>query len=101
MGRFALLLGEIDERLIGNRLDEAISQQIQRKAQRPDRLRLWNSLLNLIVRKSSVWTNSTIIYERPTRNHFGSVSDRNVRIAEVALWALMADAYFRDLGRGT
>ena len=53
MGRFALLLGEIDEGLIGNGLDEAISQQIQRKAQRPDRLRLWNSLLNLIVRKSS------------------------------------------------
>ncbi len=87
-----MLLGEIDEGLIGNRLDEAISQQIQRKAKRPDRLCLRNLLLNLIVRKSSVGTDSTIIHERPVRDYFGSVSDRDFRIAEVSLWPLMADA---------
>jgi hypothetical protein len=32
------------------------SQEIQRKAKRPDCLCLWTSLLNLIVRKSSVGT---------------------------------------------
>ena len=37
MRRFALLLGEIQEGLIGKRLDETIAQQIQRKAKGPDR----------------------------------------------------------------
>ena len=91
------MLGELDEGLIGNRFYEAISQQIQRKAKRPDRLRLWNSLLNLIVRKSSVGTNTTIIHEGAARNHFGSVSDRNVWIAEASIGPLMADAQFPDL----
>jgi hypothetical protein len=88
----ALLLGEIDEGLIGNRLDEAIPQQIQGKAKRPDRLGLWNPLLNLIVRKSGIGANSAIIHQGPARDHVGSVSDRDFRIAEVPLWPLMPNA---------
>jgi hypothetical protein len=59
------LLGEVDEGFIGNRFDKAISQQAQRKAKRPDGLTLWNSLLNLLVGKSSVGTNSAIIHQKP------------------------------------
>ena len=85
MRRFALLRGEIDEGLISNRLDEAISQHTQRKAKRPDVFCLWNSLLNFLVGKSSVGTNSTIIYQRPARDHFGSVRDWDFRIMEMSI----------------
>src|ERR1700745_1962534 len=97
---FALLLGEIDEGLIGDRLDEAISQQVQRKAKGPNRFCLRNSLLNLVVRKSSVGANRAIIHERSAADHLGSMIDRDVRIAEVSVRSLMADAQFGDLGGG-
>src|ERR1700747_601632 len=100
MRGFALLLGEIDERLVGERLDEAIAQQIQRKAKRPDRFCLRNPLLNLVVRKSSVGANRAIIHERPAADHFGSMIDRDVRISEVSVRSLMADAQFGDLRSG-
>ena len=40
MRRFALLLGKINESLIGNGLDETIAQKIQGEAKRADRLGL-------------------------------------------------------------
>jgi hypothetical protein len=92
MRRFALLLGEIDESLISNSLDETIAQQIQRKAKRPDRFCLRNSLLNLVVGKRAVGANRAIIHERPANDHFGSVSNRDFRIAEVSVRPLVADA---------
>ena len=92
MRRLALLLGEIDQGLIGDCLDETIAQQIQRKAKRPDRFCLGNSLLNLVIRKSSVGANRAIIYQRPANDDFGSVSNRDFRIAEVSVRPLMADA---------
>ena len=97
---FALLLGEIDKGLVGDRLDEAIAQQIQRKAKRPDRFCLRNPLLNFVVRKSGVGANRAIIHERPAADHFGSMIDRDVRISEVSVWSLMADAQFGDLRSG-
>ena len=92
MRRFALLHGEIDEGLISNRFDEAISQQTQRKAKRPDVFCLWNSLLNFLVGKSSVGTNRAIIHQRPARDHFGSARDWDFRIMEMSVWPLMANA---------
>jgi membrane-associated HD superfamily phosphohydrolase len=75
-----------------NRFDEAISQQTQRKAKRPDVFCLWNSLLNFLVGKSSVGTNSAIIHQRPARDHFGSARDWDFRTMEMSIWPLMANA---------
>jgi hypothetical protein len=91
MGRLALLLGEIDESLLRERFDEAIPQEAQRQAKCTDRLCLRNPLLNLVVLKGSVGTNSAIIYERPAGDYLGPVSNRDFRIAEVSLWPLMPD----------
>ena len=60
--RFALLLRKVDERLIGHGLDEPVAQQAQRKAKRPNRLRVGNSFLNLAGGKSPVWTNRAIVH---------------------------------------
>jgi hypothetical protein len=92
MRRLALLLGEIDQGLIGNGFDETIAQQIQGKAKRSDRFCLRNALLNFVVRKSGVGANRAIIHERPACDYFGSVSNWDFRIAEVPVWPLMADA---------
>jgi hypothetical protein len=92
MGRFALLLGEIDESLIRERFNEAIPQEAQRKAKCTDRLCVWDSLLNLVVLKGSIGTNSAIIYQRPAGDYLGPVSNRDFRVAEVSLWPLMPNA---------
>ena len=55
MRRFALLRGEIDEGLISNRLDEAISQQTQRKAKRPDRFLSLELALEFPCREKQRW----------------------------------------------
>ena len=99
--RFALLPGEIDESLIGDRFDETVSQQTERKAERADRFRHWNSLLDFLVRKRAAGTDSTIIHERPACYLFCSVSDRDCWSAEASISPQMAYAQFRDLGAGT
>ena len=80
MGGFALLLREIDERLIGDRLNKAVAQQIQRKAKRADRLCVRYALLNFLVRKSGVGANGAVIHERAAGDYFGAVSDGDFRI---------------------
>ena len=94
-----MLLGEIHQGLIGNGLDEAIIQKIQRKAESSDRLCLRNSLLNLVVRKSSIGANRAIVHERTASDHFGSVSDRDVGSDKPSVRSLVANAQFRDLRR--
>src|SRR5712691_10739987 len=47
----ALSAGKINKSLVGNRFDEAVSEQIQRYARGPDCLGVGNTLLNLRVRK--------------------------------------------------
>jgi hypothetical protein len=89
-----LLRRKIDESLIGDGFDEAISQQVQGDAKRPDCLCVRNALLNLSVGKSAVGTNRAIIHQGPGGNDLGSVSDRDFGIKEVSVWRLMADSQF-------
>src|ERR1700680_1803025 len=97
MRGFALLLREVDEGLISDRLDEAVAQQIQGKAKRADRLRIRNALLNLGVRKGGVGANGAVIHERSAGDHLGSVSDGDFRVEEAAVRPLLAGAQFCNL----
>ena len=101
MRRLALLLGKINEGLIGNGLDEPVAQNTQRQSQRPDRLGIRNTFLNFLVWKNAVGANGTIIHERAAGDHLGSVSDWDVRITEAPVGRPMADPQFRDLRRPT
>src|SRR5580704_4204123 len=89
MRRFALLLGKINEGLIGNGLNEAIAQKIQREAECSDRLGLWNAFLNFLVGKCRIGANGAIIHQRAAGNHLCSVSDWDVRGAKMSIGSLM------------
>src|SRR5580692_9128052 len=95
--RFALLLGKVDERLVCNSLDEPISQQVERKTKRSDRLRLWNSFLNFGAGKSRIRADRAIVHKRSPGDHFGAMRDGNFRVAKAAVRSLMADAQFSHL----
>src|ERR1700719_842564 len=99
MRRFALLLGKIDEGLIGNGLKEAIAQKIQREAECADRLGLRDAFLNFLVGKRRIGANGAIIHQGAAGNHLCSVSDGDVWSAKVTGRALVDDAQFRYLRR--
>src|ERR1700731_3648630 len=99
MRRFALLLGKIDERLIGNGLNEPIAQQIQRQPKRADRLGLWNAFLNFLVGKRRIRANGAIIHQRAAGNHLCSMSDWDVGSAKPSVRPVMTDPQFRHLRR--
>src|SRR6202047_5619246 len=97
MRRFALLLGKINEGLIGNGLNEAIAQKIQRETECPDCLGLWNAFLNFLVGKRRIGANGSIIHQRAAGNHLCSVSDWDVGSEKVSVPSLMTDPQFRHL----
>src|ERR1700731_3923605 len=99
MRRFALLLGKINERLIGNGLNEAIAQKIQRQPERADRLGLGNAFLNFFVGKRRTRANGAIIYQRAASNHLCSVGDWDFGSAKAPARPVMADPQFRYLRR--
>src|SRR6202166_4398973 len=99
MRRFALLFGKINERLIGNGLNEAIAQKIQRQPECADRLGLWNAFLNFLVRKRPIGANGAIIHQRAASNDLCSVSDWDVGSAKAPVRSLMTDPQFRPLRR--
>src|ERR1700736_1291945 len=99
MRRFALLLGKINERLIGNGFNEAIAQEIQREAECADRLGLWNAFLNFLVGKRRIGTNGAIIHQRPAGNDLCSVADWDVGSAKASVRPPMTDPQFRHLRR--
>src|ERR1700730_10432052 len=99
MRRLALLFGKANEGLVGNGLNEAIAQEIQRKPQCADRLGLWNALLNFLVGKRTIGANGAIIHQRAAGNHLRSVSDGDVGSAKVSVRPLMTDSQFRHLRR--
>src|ERR1700680_1962820 len=89
MRRFTLLLGKINEGLIGDSLNEAIAQKIQREAECANRLGLWNTFLNFLVRKRRIGTNGAIIHQRAAGNYLCSVSDWDVGGAKAPVRPLM------------
>src|SRR5207245_2052023 len=101
MRALALLAGDVDEGLIGNRFDESIPQEVQRQAVRPDRLRLGHPLLDLGVGKRGVRTDGAIIDERAARDDLASMRDGEVRISETPIGSSMPHAQLRDLARAT
>src|SRR6202008_2752950 len=97
----ALLFSEVDERLIGERLDETVSKQTHRHANRVHRLGIGYTLLNFRGGKSRVGTDGTIVDKGAARNDLGAVSNRNPRILEVASAVQVAHTKLGYLARAT
>src|SRR5438128_1112261 len=96
-----LLTSQVEQSLVRDRFHEAIPQQVQGEARRPDPFAFGRPLLNLRIREGRVGADGTIVDQRAAGNDFGATGNRDVRVTKASVRSQMPDAQFRELGRAT
>ena len=90
IGRLHLLGGNGRQRVVVDRFDEAVSQRVERRSQRPDILRFRHMFLRL-------GDHRTIIDEGTSADAAGTIIDGDGRIDEIAIRIVVADAQLGEL----
>src|SRR3977135_465914 len=85
---------EVDQRLIRNRLDKTIAEQVQRESQRPDVFTVRHALLNLPVPNSLVAPDRAVIGQGAPGDDASPARNRDARVLETPLAVEMAGAQF-------
>ena len=94
-----LLASQSQERRVRHRLHQAVSQQVEGEPGRADRLRVGHPLLNLGVGERGVGADGAVVDEGAVGDDDGAARDRDVRVAEPAVGAEVADPQLADLAR--
>src|SRR5262249_16692448 len=97
--RLTLLAGEIDERLIRHRFDEAVAHQIQGDSCRADLCGGGHAFVDLCGGESPARADRAVIDQRPAGDDLGASGNRDLGIAEAAVRAAVANSELRDLAR--
>jgi hypothetical protein len=92
-----LLFRDIDKRLVRNRFDKTVAQQIQRHPKGTDLFCVGHPLLDLSVWIRTVGTDGAIVHQGAAGDDFFAVSDRNRGVLELAMAANMTNAQFVHL----
>ena len=97
MAGLALIAGEIDERLVGERFDEAVAEEADGDACGANGLGFRHAFLNFGVGKGGAGADGTIVDEGAAGDDFGAAGDGDAGIDEAAIRSEVPDAEFGDL----